>query len=143
MIRYNIIFSSGKQAETRYGYVMNDWCGFQFHIQERRTRKARSGMGENRIKRKGDNFMGKKILTIFAILMVSLMAFSVDLINKDGKSYNIKIKSGASTTSTSISSNTTKSGVCSSCTIVVEGVGEISADGSDKIIIKDGKLTKK
>ena len=86
--------------------------------------------------------MCKRVFVFLAILMVSVMAFSVDLVNKDSKTYNIKIKSSSSTTSTSISGNTTKMNVCSDCTIVVEGVGEIEASDSDEIIIKDGKLTK-
>ncbi len=77
-----------------------------------------------------------------ALLMMSSLAQAVSLQNKDNKSYDIKVK-GSSTMSTSISSGTTKSSICSSsCTIEVEGVGSIEASGSDRVVIKDGKLSK-
>lgn len=82
-----------------------------------------------------------KILMI-AMLMVSSLSQAVSLQNKDNKSYDIKVK-GSSTMTTSISSGTTKSSICSSsCTIEVDGVGSIDASGSDKVVIKDGKLSK-
>lgn len=77
-----------------------------------------------------------------AMLLVSGLSQAVSLQNKDNKSYDIKVK-GSSTMSTSISSGTTKSSICSSsCTIEVEGVGSIEASGSDRVVIKDGKLSK-
>lgn len=77
-----------------------------------------------------------------AMLLISSISQAVSLQNKDNKSYDIKVK-GSSTMSTSISSGTTKSSICSSsCTIEVEGVGSIEASGSDRVVIKDGKLSK-
>jgi len=44
--------------------------------------------------------------------------------------------------STSISSGTTKNNICSSpCTIIVDA-GEIEASGSDRVVIKNGSLSK-
>jgi|GEM_PF-4820406 len=77
-----------------------------------------------------------------ALLLVSSMSQAVSLQNKDNKSYDIKVK-GSSTMSTSINGGTTKSSICSSsCTIEVDGVGSIEASGSDRVVIKDGKLSK-
>ncbi len=81
-------------------------------------------------------------LIILSFVLSSGMAFSVTLINKDSKSYDIKVKRSSSTTSTSISSNTTKQNICKKCTIEVDGVGSMDAEGDVKVIIKDGKLKK-
>jgi len=83
--------------------------------------------------------MKKLMLTM---LLASSMSQAVSLQNKDSNSYDIKVK-GSSTMSTSINGGTTKSSICSSsCTIEVKGVGSIDASGSDKVVIKDGKLSK-
>ena len=81
--------------------------------------------------------------TLLTLILVSSMTQAVSLQNKDSKSYDIKVKSSSSTMSTSISSGTTKGSICSSsCTIKVDGVGEIDASGSDRVVIKNGKLSK-
>jgi hypothetical protein len=80
---------------------------------------------------------------LIALVLVSSFAQAVSLQNKDSKSYNIKVKGSSSTMSTSINSGTTKGSICSSsCTIIVDGVGEIDASGSDRVVIKNGKLSK-
>ncbi len=83
----------------------------------------------------------KKLILSFVI--ISSFAQAVSLQNKDSKSYSIKVKGSSSTMSTSINSGTTKGSICSSsCTIIVDGVGEIDASGSDRVVIKNGKLSK-
>ncbi len=80
---------------------------------------------------------------LITLVLVSSFAQAVSLQNKDSKSYNIKVKGSSSTMSASINSGTTKGSVCSSsCTIIVDGVGEIDASGSDRVVIKNGKLSK-
>jgi hypothetical protein len=85
-----------------------------------------------------------KAMTGLFAAMVLLVAnvFAVDLRNEDGRRYEVKIHSGASTLNTWIDANTTSPGVCSECEIEVEGVGRIKAKGSEKVVIKDGKLLK-
>ncbi len=81
--------------------------------------------------------------SLLGLLLISSLATAVSLQNKDSKSYDIKVKGSSSTMSTSINSGTTKSSICrSSCTITVDGVGSIEASGSDKVVIKNGKLSK-
>ena len=81
--------------------------------------------------------------SLFVLLFLSSITQAVSLQNKDSKSYDIKVKGSSSTMSTSISGGTTKGGICSSsCKITVDGVGEIEASGSDKVVIKNGKLSK-
>ena len=84
-------------------------------------------------------------LSIFAIAtLVALPASAGSLINKDSSSYDIAVKSSGGTMKTSISGGTTKSGICSSsCTITVDGVGEVDLGSSDDAVIKNGKIEKK
>lgn len=81
--------------------------------------------------------------TILALILVCSMTHAVNLQNKDSKSYGIKVKGRSSTMSTSISSGTTKGSIfSSSCTIKVDGVGEIDTCGSGRVVIRNGKLSK-
>jgi hypothetical protein len=85
-----------------------------------------------------------KILSVSILLIVSLsnMAAAASLQNKDSQKYDIRVK-GTSTMSTSIDGGVIKNNICSSsCTIEVKNVGSIDASGSDKIVIKNGKLEK-
>jgi hypothetical protein len=84
----------------------------------------------------------KGFVIVILVLFIAAHALAVDLVNKDGKKYEVKIHSGASTTNSSIEGGTTKLSICSDCKIEVVGVGEVDAEGSDKVIIKDGSLTK-
>lgn len=89
--------------------------------------------------------MKSRIRGAFSLLAIGVFAIStygVDLKNADGTRYEVKISSGAMTTSTSIDANTTQSNVCSDCEIEVVGIGKIKASGSETIVIKDGKLSK-
>lgn len=77
-----------------------------------------------------------------AAVLLSGTAMAVDLINKDSQTYAIKVKTGSSTMSASISGGTTKGGICSdACTIIVEDVGEVDAEGDDNVIIEDGDIS--
>ena len=81
--------------------------------------------------------------TLLILLFASSFSMAVSLQNKDSKSYDIKVKGSSSTMSTSIGSGTTKGSICSSsCKIIVDGVGEIEASGSDRVVIKNGSLSK-
>jgi hypothetical protein len=85
---------------------------------------------------------GKLILSGCAAILLAVTGYASDLKNEDSARYEIKISSGASTTSTSIEGNTRQSNVCTECEIEVVGVGKIQVKGSDVAVIKDGKLSK-
>ena len=86
--------------------------------------------------------MKKIIFCISAfILLTAPAAFAVDLSNHDSREYPVRIITGG-TTVTSISSSTTQLSVCSECDIEVEGIGTVHASGNEKVIIKDGTLSK-
>ena len=85
-----------------------------------------------------------KKMSMYAAAFIMLTAsatFAVDLSNQDSKEYPVRIITG-STTVTSINSSTTQLSVCSECDIEVEGVGKVHASGSEKVVIKDGALSK-
>ncbi len=78
-----------------------------------------------------------------SLFAAALPAVAVDLKNEDSKKYPVKIHSGATSTSSSIEGLMTRPSVCTKCKIEIEGVGSVEASGSDVVIIKDGKLSKK
>lgn len=89
--------------------------------------------------------MKSRLRGAVSLLAIGLFAFStyaVDLKNADATRYEVKITSGAMTTSTSIDGNTTQANVCGDCEIEVVGIGKIRASGSETIVIRDGKITK-
>jgi hypothetical protein len=84
----------------------------------------------------------RMIAFVAAMLFLIANVFAVDLRNEDGRRYEVKIHSGATTLNTWIDANSTSLSVCSDCEIEVEGVGKIKARGSESVVIKDGKLSK-
>lgn len=84
--------------------------------------------------------MSKFILTISILLIGSNSVLAADLVNKDTQSYQITITEGEQKNSMSIASGETKTVCSSDCLIEVEGIGGITATGSDVITIKDGQI---
>ena len=86
-------------------------------------------------------------IAVLGALALAGPALAGDLINKDSRSYDIRVKNGSSTMSTSISGGTTKSGLCSDdCTVTISGDGVVdgyetaTSDGDDDLVIRDGKI---
>ncbi len=89
--------------------------------------------------------MNKKMKTILAaavLMLGTVAAMPADLKNEDGKRYEVKVHDGGTTRNTWIDGNSTVLSICSSCEIEVVGVGKMRVSGSDKLIIKNGKLSK-
>ncbi len=88
----------------------------------------------------------RKIFNSALIAIIGLLAayavFPADLKNEDGTRYEVKVHDGGTTRNTWIGGTSTILSVCSSCEIEVVGVGKMRVSGSDKLIIKNGKLTK-
>lgn len=88
----------------------------------------------------------KKIGLITKFLIVSLLlAASVaagDLRNEDGKRYEVKVHESSTTRNTWIDGNSSVQSICSNCEIEVVGIGRIRISGSERAVIKNGKLTK-
>ncbi len=83
-----------------------------------------------------------RTMTVGLVVLAATQAHAVSLQNKDSASYDIRVV-GSSTMSTSINGGVVKNGICrSACTIEVDGVGTIDADGSDRVVIKNGRLSK-
>jgi hypothetical protein len=68
-------------------------------------------------------------------------ALAVDLDNNDSRTYQVKIRSGASTTNSSIGSKVIQKGVCSNCEIEVVGVGAAKVSGKMTVVINGGRLS--
>lgn len=84
----------------------------------------------------------KTSLTTALLFATAISTHAASLHNKDSRSYDIHVK-GTSIVRTSIASGTVKNNICSSfCTITVDGVGKIDATGSERVVIKDGRLSK-
>ena len=77
-----------------------------------------------------------------AALLLTTSVFAGDLRNEDGKRYEVKVHESSTTRNTSIESSTTMMNICSDCEIEVVGVGKIRIKGSERAVIKNGKLTK-
>jgi hypothetical protein len=85
----------------------------------------------------------KRFLKLCALgVLIATPLFAVDLSNEDSVTYNIQIEEGSTVTNASISPNTTVNGICSSCTIRVEGAGAVSASGGDRVVIRGGSVSK-
>lgn len=81
-----------------------------------------------------------KLLTILALFAAGV--FGADLRNEDGRRYEVKIHGSSTTTNTYIDASTTTLSICSDCEIEVVGVGRIRIKGSERAVIKNGKLFK-
>lgn len=89
--------------------------------------------------------MNKKMKTILAaavLMLGTVVAMPADLKNEDGQRYEVKVHDGGTTRNTWIDGNSTVLSICSSCEIEVVGIGKMRVSGSDKLIIKNGKLSK-
>lgn len=81
-----------------------------------------------------------KFLAVFLLLAASVPAG--DLRNEDGRRYEVKVHETSTTRNTSIEGNTTMMSICGSCEIEVVGIGKINISGSERAVIKNGKLSK-
>lgn len=76
------------------------------------------------------------------LLLAAAGARAGELKNEDGKRYEVKVHESSTTRNTWIDANSTMLNVCSDCEIEVVGVGKIKIKGSERAVIKNGKLTK-
>ena len=85
-----------------------------------------------------------KFITKFtaALLFLAATVAAGDLRNEDGKRYEVKVHESSTTRNTWIEANTTMMSICSNCEIEVVGVGRIKISGSERAVIKNGKLVK-
>lgn len=75
-------------------------------------------------------------------LFLTTTVFAADLRNEDGKRYDVKIHGSSTTTNTYIDGNSTTLSICSDCEIEIVGIGKIIIKGSERAVIKNGKLSK-
>lgn len=81
------------------------------------------------------------ILSLGLLLLAASQAIAVDLVNKDNKSYKVRVTSDNGSTTTLIGPMASMGNVCSgSCRIEVETIGSIRASYGESIAIEAGKL---
>jgi len=86
----------------------------------------------------------QKLISLAAlVVMLATAAFATDLDNQDSRDYDVKVRTGAgSTTNYTIYHGSTKLGICSGpCEIEVVGVGTVKVTGKEKVVIKNGQLS--
>ncbi len=81
-----------------------------------------------------------KFLIVFLLLAASVTAG--DLRNEDGKRYEVKVHESSTTRNTWIDGNSSVLSICGNCEIEVVGIGKIKISGSERVVIKNGKLSK-
>ena len=93
--------------------------------------------------------MGLRIRTAVCLLVVGLFGPAAwadcKIDNRDDRDYKVSYKNvgSGSSTETTIGKNTSNNQTTGGdIEITVEGVGKIAAGNNDRVIIKDGKLTK-
>ena len=84
----------------------------------------------------------KMLPVLIASQLFVSIALTGDLKNEDSKRYEVRVHGSSTTTNTWIDGNTTGTSICSDCEIEVVGVGRMRLKGSEKLVIKGGKLTK-
>jgi hypothetical protein len=81
------------------------------------------------------------VLSLAFLLLAATQAIAVDLVNKDNKSYKVRVTSDNGSFTTFISPMDAMGNVCSgSCRIEVETIGSIRAAYGQSIAIEAGKL---
>ncbi|HAA28199.1 MAG TPA: hypothetical protein DCE56_11645 [Cyanobacteria bacterium UBA8553] len=85
--------------------------------------------------------MKQLLMTLGIILLSAASALAVDLENKDGQTYQVKITENGTTREVSIETGAKLSNICSNCQIDINGIGSINAQGTDVVTIENGKLT--
>lgn len=75
---------------------------------------------------------------------VAMPAWAVSLQNNDDREYEVTIVTGGEESSSTftLSPNGLEEGICDSCKISIDGVGDIDAQGDDVIEVSNGKLTR-
>jgi hypothetical protein len=81
------------------------------------------------------------VLSLGLLLLAATQAVAVDLVNKDNKSYKVRVTSDNGSSTIFINPMSSKGDLCSgSCRIEVETVGSIPASYDQSIVIQSGKL---
>ena len=85
----------------------------------------------------------RQITKFTIVFLLSAMSLSAaDLRNEDGTRYEVKVHESSTTRNTWIDGNSIMQSICSNCEIEVVGIGRIKISGSERAVIKNGKLSK-
>lgn len=82
-------------------------------------------------------------VAVMSVLALSPAARAVDVLNEDGRDYDIVVVENGAESVFTLFSGGSEEDVCATCTISIEGVGSIDASNKDTVVISGGKLIKK
>jgi|GEM_PF-5636525 len=85
-------------------------------------------------------FRSLQVKTLTALWLAPILVSAVDLKNEDGKTYQVKVHEGASTTHTSISGGSTRVNLTKEGTVEIIGAGTFRASGLKRVVIREGRL---
>ncbi len=75
-------------------------------------------------------------------LLASAGVGAVDVENQDSKDHKVTLTESGGKKEIEVKAGETQLDLCAICTVSVEGMEPVEASGLDRVIIKDGKLTK-
>ena len=77
-----------------------------------------------------------------AALGLSMPAGAVDVENSDSKEYSVTLTESGGKQTIKVGPGETKMDLCAVCSVSIEGATPVQGSGLDKVIIKDGKLSR-
>lgn len=81
--------------------------------------------------------------TVLLSLMLAPAARAVDILNVDGRDYDVIVTENGVESYFTLFSGGAEEDVCAACTVEIDGIGSIEASGKETVIVSGGKLTKK
>ena len=83
------------------------------------------------------------VAAVASPLLFADIARAVDVENEDAKEYKVTLtEPGAAKTEIKVGAGEKKMDLCATCSVAVEGMQAVSASGLDRVVIKDGKVSK-
>lgn len=77
-----------------------------------------------------------------ASLSLTGTASAVDVENGDQKEYTVTLTESGGKATVKVGPGETKMDLCAVCSVAIEGAQPVSGSGLDRVIIKDGKLSR-
>ena len=93
------------------------------------------------------SFQAVSFNTLAAVAFVTAVSASgvaraVDVENEDTKAYKVTLTEPGGKQDLNLAAGEKKMDLCAMCTVAVEGMQPVNASGLDRVVIKDGNVTK-
>lgn len=85
------------------------------------------------------------VAVVAAVAMVSFASssFAAQVVNKDARAHTVLVTMSANPGVFMLKSGQSRTGVCDSCTVTVQGIGTIDVAKGEKVVIRNGRLLKR